>query len=77
MIDIIDNTDDLYDLTYANATLNTMGTPRAIPSLEKHLKSRKKDVKDSARYAIDEIKNQKTGSAKKKRRLTTKKMGEF
>lgn len=56
LIEILDNSDDPYNLTYANATLNRIGTPNAIPYLEKHLKSRKKDVKDSAKYAIDEIK---------------------
>ncbi|SDE87392.1 hypothetical protein SAMN05216464_110140 [Mucilaginibacter pineti] len=56
LINIIDNTDDPYDLTYSNATLNTIGTSIAIPFLEKHLKSKKRDVKNSAQYAIDEIK---------------------
>ena len=56
LIEILTNSDDPYDLTYANATLNKIGTLRAIPFLEKHLKSRKRDVKDSAMYAIEEIK---------------------
>ncbi len=55
LIEIIDSSIDPFDLTYANATLNRIGTPRAIPYLEKHLKSRKRDVKDTARYAIEEI----------------------
>ena len=57
LIEILDSSDDPYNLIYANATLNRIGTPKAIPYLEKHLKSRKKDVKDSAIYAIEEIKN--------------------
>lgn len=56
LIEIIDKSDDPYNLTYSNATLNNIGTPKAIPYLEKHLKSRKRDVKLSAQYAIDEIK---------------------
>ena len=56
LIEILIDSDDPYDLTYANATLNKIGTLRAIPFLEKHLKSRKRDVKDSAKYAIEEIK---------------------
>ena len=56
LIEILTDSDDPYNLTYANATLNKIGTLRAIPFLEKHLKSRKRDVKDSAKYAIEEIK---------------------
>lgn len=56
LIEILNDSDDPYDLVYTNATINTIGTPRAIPFLEKHLKSRKRDVKDSAKYAIEEIK---------------------
>lgn len=55
LIEILDSSDDPYNLTYANATLNKIGTIRAIPHLEKHLKSRKRDVKNSAKYAIEEI----------------------
>jgi HEAT repeat protein len=56
LIEVLDSSDDPYNLTYANATLNKIGTPIAIPYLEKHLKSRKRDVKDSAKFAIEEIK---------------------
>lgn len=56
LIEILNDSDDPYDLVYTNATINTIGTPRAIPFLEKHLKSRKRDVKNSAKYAIEEIK---------------------
>lgn len=55
LIEILDSSEDPYNLTYSNATLNRIGTLRAIPHLEKHLKSRKRDVKDSAKYAIEEI----------------------
>ena len=56
LIEILNDSDDSYDLVYTNATINSIGTLRAIPFLEKHLKSRKRDVKDSAKYAIGEIK---------------------
>jgi HEAT repeat protein len=56
LIEFVDTSDDPYDLIYSNATLNKIGTPKAIPFLEKHLKSRKRDVKFSAQSAIDEIK---------------------
>ncbi|PIF33526.1 hypothetical protein CLU81_4142 [Flavobacterium sp. 9] len=56
LIDILDNSDDVYNIIYTNATLNKIGTLKAIPFLEKHLKSRKRDVKHSAKYAIEEIK---------------------
>ncbi len=56
LIEILNKSEDPYDLIYSNATLNRIGTPRAIPYLEKHLKSRKRDVKLSAQFAIEEIK---------------------
>ncbi|WP_165769799.1 HEAT repeat domain-containing protein [Flavobacterium araucananum] len=56
LIEILNDSEDPYDLAYTNATINKIGTLRAIPFLEKHLKSRKRDVKDSAKYAIEEIK---------------------
>jgi len=56
LIDFLDTSEDPYELIYSNATLNKIGTPKAISHLEKHLKSRKRDVKLSAKFAIDEIK---------------------
>jgi HEAT repeat protein len=55
LISISGSSDDPFDIVYANATLNRFGTPKAIPVLETHLKSRKRDVRDSAKYAIEEI----------------------
>ena len=55
LTEILDNSDDPYNLTYANTTLYKIGTIKAIPHLEKHLKSRKRDVKNTAKCAIDEI----------------------
>ena len=56
LINFLDTSEDPHELIYSNATLNKIGTPKAIPHLEKHLKSRKRDVKLSAQFAIDEIK---------------------
>ena len=56
LIDVLDKSEDQYDLTYSNSILNTIGTPKAIPHIEKHLSSRKRDVKLSAKFAIEEIK---------------------
>ena len=56
LIEILDSSEDPYDLTYANSTLSSIGTLSAIAYLEKHLKSRKRDVKDTAKYAIEAIK---------------------
>lgn len=55
LIEIIGSSEDPYDLTYSNSILNKIGTLRAIPYLEKHLQSRKRDVKSSAKFAIEEI----------------------
>ena len=45
-----------YEITYANSSLGKIGLKTDIPSLEKHIKSRKRDVRDSALYAIERIK---------------------
>ena len=55
LINILQTTSDPFDLVYANATLNYIGTAKAIPAIEQHLKSRKLDVKMTAQCAINEI----------------------
>ena len=45
-----------YEIIYANASLGSIGSKEDIPFLEKHVKSRKRDIRDSARFAIDIIK---------------------
>ncbi|MDO6440182.1 hypothetical protein Q4534_22330 [Cyclobacterium sp. 1_MG-2023] len=55
LIDILDQSKDPSDLTYSNSTLNRIGTTKAVPHIEKHLSSRKRDVKTSAKLAIEEI----------------------
>lgn len=55
LIKLLQTSNHHFDLASANATLNRIGTCRAIPAIEPHLKSRKRDVKLSARLAIEEI----------------------
>jgi HEAT repeat protein len=56
LLHLLEATSDPYDMTYCQATLNEIGSPKAIPFLEKNLKSRKVDVKMSAKFAIEAIK---------------------
>ena len=44
------------DIIYANVALGKMGNLDDIPVLEKHLTSRVSDIRDSASYAIESIK---------------------
>src|SRR5579863_958309 len=53
---LLEKTSDPYDMTYCQAVLNEIGSAKAIPFLEKNLKSRKRDVKMSAQAAIEAIK---------------------
>lgn len=48
-------TTDAYDQTYCHAVLNHIGTRHALPAIEAHLKSRKRDVKVSAELAVRAI----------------------
>lgn len=48
-------TDEPHDKMYCHATLNKVGTVRSIPLLTEGLKSRKRDVKASAKAAIAAI----------------------
>ena len=45
-----------YEIIYANASLGKIGLKEDIPYLEKHIKSRKSAISDSALFAIDRIK---------------------
>lgn len=55
LLHILETTTDPYDLVYYQATLNEIGSARAIPFIAKNLKFRKRDVKDSAQFAIEAI----------------------
>ena len=52
---VLETTNDRYDVVYCQATLNEIGTAKAIPFIAKNLKSRKRDVRDSAQLAIEAI----------------------
>lgn len=55
LIEILNTTSDPYDVTCCQATLNKIGTAKAIPHLKRNLASRKRDVKSSAQSAIEAI----------------------
>lgn len=55
ILHVLETTNDPYDLVYCQATLNEIGSVKAIPFIAKNLKSRKRDVKDSAQLAIEAI----------------------
>jgi HEAT repeat protein len=55
ILHVLETTSDPYDLVYCQATLNEIGSTKAIPFIAKNLKSRKRDVKDSAQLAIEAI----------------------
>jgi hypothetical protein len=55
LIDILNTNNNPGDIVSANVTLNSIGTEKSIASIEKNLKSRKRDVKVSAEEAIKEI----------------------
>ena len=55
ILHVLETTSDPYDLVYCQATLNEIGSAKAIPFIAKNLKSRKRDVKDSAQSAIEAI----------------------
>ncbi len=57
LLALLATTNDPYDKTYCHATLNKIGTLRAIPLLTTGLTSKKRDVKDSAKMAIAAIEN--------------------
>jgi len=46
---------DHFDIMYCNGTLSTIGSPDAIPHIEKNFTSRKQDVKHSAMHAVHAI----------------------
>lgn len=55
LLRLLQRTSDPYDQIYCHATLNAIGTRRALPFLERALGSRKRDVKISAEMAIKAI----------------------
>lgn len=63
ILHVLETTSDPYDLVYCQATLNEIGSAKAIPFIAKNLKSRKRDVKDSARFAIEAIQTRERSNA--------------
>lgn len=55
LLEILATTSDPCDAIYCHATLNQIGTHKALPALAQNLKSRKRDVKASAQAAIEAI----------------------
>ena len=43
------------EIVYANASLGKIGLKSDIPFLEKHINSRKRDIRESALFAIEKI----------------------
>jgi HEAT repeat protein len=46
-----------YEMIYANTAFGRVGTEEDIPLLEQHINSRIRDVRDSAKFAINSIKD--------------------
>jgi HEAT repeat protein len=63
ILHLLETTGDPYDLVYCQATLNEIGSAKAIPFIAENLKSRKRDVKDSARLAIEAIQTRERSKA--------------
>lgn len=63
ILHVLETTSDPYDLVYCQATLNEIGTAKAIPFIAKNLRSRKRDVKESAQLAIEAIEARERRSA--------------
>ncbi|MEM5450767.1 HEAT repeat domain-containing protein [Paraburkholderia sp. BR10936] len=55
LLEVLTTTSDPYDVIYCQATLNQIGTRKALPALAQNLMSRKRDVKISAQAAIEAI----------------------
>lgn len=48
-----------YEIVYANASLGKIGSLEDIPTLEQHIKSKIRDIHDSAEFAINRIQESK------------------
>jgi HEAT repeat protein len=55
LLEVLANTSDPYDAIYCHSTLGEIGTCKSLSALALGLKSRKRDVKDSAQAAIAAI----------------------
>jgi HEAT repeat protein len=55
LIALLKCTQDDYDKVYCHSALSVIGTERSLPVIQSSVSSRKKDVKESAAYAIENI----------------------
>jgi HEAT repeat protein len=55
VLELLRTSTDPRDVVYCHATLNRIGTMQALSALEAGLKSRNRDVKESAKAAIEAI----------------------
>jgi HEAT repeat protein len=56
LLQLLQITTDPNDMIYCQATLSEIGTAKALPFIEKNLKSRKRDVSMSSQFANEAIK---------------------
>ena len=54
-LELLNATNDPSNVVYCHAKLNEIGSAKSIPHLQKNLSSRKRDVKLSARLAIEAV----------------------
>jgi HEAT repeats len=71
LLEHLDTTSDPHDMTYCHATLSEIGTAKALPAIERNLKARKRDVKDSAQFAINAINARGRSDSRETRSLDT------
>ncbi|MDQ2731882.1 MAG: HEAT repeat domain-containing protein [Armatimonadota bacterium] len=55
ILQVIGTSSDKYDLSYCHSVLYRIGTSKSLPALQEGLKSRKRDVKSTAKAAIQAI----------------------
>jgi len=60
LLELLVSTSDAQDVIYCQATLNRIGTPKALDVLRSNITSRKQDVKLSAVAAIESIESRNT-----------------
>ncbi len=62
LLKILNNTEDKFNIIYCLSTLSDVGTEKSIPTLEKYLTSRTRDIKSGAENTINEIRNRKVST---------------
>jgi HEAT repeat protein len=59
VLNILNNTEDIFNITYCLSTLYNIGTEKSISTLEKYLTSRRRDIKSGAELTINGIRKRK------------------